>query len=573
MLKRSLRLVAGPRGQYDLPMQKHRAGMPRLFILLSLALAGLMILQVLLLRYAWDLKEQAFTRGARSALAATVMALESREIEGSAYEYYFSQSDSSHVVVSTGVPVAPAEPQAVAPLTSGSPRYKVAPVGPGNATAWTSFPDRTRFERRRLAATPGGARDSIVVVMTTAPGLHTELHAVGEGRPMALRRVVGEWINRVPAPMDQRLDLDAISEVLVAELGKVGIGTAPRFGVVQSGRSGLLPRTRMPGGSTANTADGDVILATDNITDAELLASPYRQQLFPLDPFGTPYDLVIAFPSSRLYLLRRIGPLWLASALFIGVIIVSFARAWRTNAEQRRFADQLVDFINNMTHEFKTPISTVGLAGEALARLDVRGQPDVVERYVGMIRDENERMHRQVEKILQMARFERGDIELKRELVDLHEVLAAVAEAFALRIDQRGGELVCEPAAPRAVVAGDRVHLAGILSNLVDNAVKYSPEAPRVKVSTAADGDHVLIRVTDQGLGISREDQRRVFEKYYRCPTGNRHDVKGYGLGLSFVQSLVRAHGGHVELHSLPGRGTTVTVSLPLAAGEPEGER
>jgi two-component system phosphate regulon sensor histidine kinase PhoR len=170
-----------------------------------------------------------------------------------------------------------------------------------------------------------------------------------------------------------------------------------------------------------------------------------------------------------------------------------------------------------------------------------------------------------------MACFERGDLELRLEPVDVHEVLAAVAEAFALRIEQRGGQLVCELGAPGPVVSGDRVHLAGIFSNLVDNAVKYSPEAPLVRVVTAESGGFLEVKVTDRGQGIAREDQRRVFEKYYRCPTGNRHDVKGYGLGLSFVKRLVRAHGGFVELHSLPGRGTTVTVSLPRPDNGPKG--
>ncbi|MDX2473366.1 MAG: HAMP domain-containing sensor histidine kinase [Candidatus Krumholzibacteria bacterium] len=177
-------------------------------------------------------------------------------------------------------------------------------------------------------------------------------------------------------------------------------------------------------------------------------------------------------------------------------------------------------------------------------------------------------MHRQVEKILQMARFERGDIELKHEPINVHDLLEAVGESFSLQVEQRGGGLEQVLAADSSDIRGDRVHLESIFSNLVDNAVKYSPAAPQVKVATAVDDGFLIVKVTDHGLGIDRENQRRVFEKYYRCPTGNRHDVKGYGLGLSFVQSLVAAHGGFVELHSLPGQGTTVTVSLPLITAE-----
>lgn len=517
-------------------MKTTRFQLPRFFVALSLALVGLMVLQIMLLRYAWDLKEQAFERGAQTALAATVVALESREIEGTAFDYFYSDSDS----VAVGEEVVSVE--AVAPHSP--PRHL--------ARGWP-------------------VREDSMVIVVTGDTDNRFVHSVRHfSQPLALRKVVGQWINQAPRPIRERLQQDEIAAVLRRELDRVGIDTEPSFGVLQPadklffGHEGVALGDRVAARDDSDT-QALVVLASDQVTNAELLASPYRHQLFPLDPFSAPYDLVLVFPRNTLYLLQQIWPLWLASFLFMTVIVYSFARAWRTNLAQRRFADQLVDFINNMTHEFKTPISTVGLAGEAITRADVQAEPEVFARYVGMIRDENQRMHRQVEKILQMARFERGDLELRREQLAVHELLADVTESFALVIEQRGGQLTTEFKAPVDVVAGDRVHLESIFSNLVDNAVKYSPQTPQVRVTTARDGRFLQVKVVDQGLGIAREHQRRVFSKYYRCPTGNRHDVKGYGLGLSFVKSLVAAHGGFVELHSLPGRGTTVTVSLPLA--------
>ncbi len=537
--------------------------MPRLFVILSLALAGLMVLQVLLLKYAWDLKEQSFTRGAQSALAATVLAMETREIEGSAHEIFFGQGDSSYSVTSV--------------VVSGNDAATViAPPSPALVPDVEHFPHRSRhtsrnrFQRITEDIRGVGGQDSVMVIVST--GLDSDIDSYAlhtSDRPVALRRVVGEWINRAPKPITERLDEAEIAEVMQVELAKLGINATPRFGVVKPANNGLFDFTAGANGFTTSShrrsgSSPEVVLASGNITDAELFDSPYRHELFPLDPFSSPFDLVMVFPEQRMYLFWQIWPLWLASILFIAVIITSFARAWRTNVEQRRFADQLMDFINNMTHEFKTPISTVGLAGEAITRDDVRDKPEVLSRYVGMIRDENERMHRQVEKILQMARFERGDIELKHAPIDVHALLQGVCESFSLQIEQRGGDLVQALQATAWEVHGDRVHLESIFSNLVDNAVKYSPEAPQVKVATSVDDRFLVVKVTDQGLGIDRDNQRRVFDKYYRCPTGNRHDVKGYGLGLSFVQSLVLAHDGFVELHSLPGQGTTVTVSLPL---------
>ncbi len=555
--------------------------MPRLFVILSLALAGLMLLQVLLLKYAWDLKEQSFTRGAQSALTATVLALETREIEGTAHEFFLGDNDTSFEV--TRVVVTDGKPQTGTAQIIDVPGM-VVPVPPRTVSEGVPEVERfphaaphsvhERFRRITENAMHIGDQDSIMVIMSTDADLHAEtisLHT--RTRPLALRRVVGDWITRAPQPIAERVDKVEIGEVLQQELAKLGINAEPSFGVVKPADEGFFEfKTTVNGYSTSSrtTAEpkAEVVLASDNITDAELFASPYKHQLFPLDPFASPYDLVMVFPEQKMYLFWQIWPLWLASILFIAVIVYSFARAWRTNTEQRRFADQLMDFINNMTHEFKTPISTVGLAGEAITRDDVRDKPEVLSRYVGMIRDENERMHRQVEKILQMARFERGDIELKHEPIILHDLLAAVAESFSLQIEQRGGELVQALQAADHEVRGDRVHLESIFSNLVDNAVKYSPEAPQVKIATAVVDGFLVVKVTDQGMGIERDNQRRVFEKYYRCPTGNRHDVKGYGLGLSFVQSLVAAHHGFVELNSLGGQGTTVTVSLPLLTSE-----
>ncbi len=547
-------------------MKKRRTGIPRLFVILSLALAGLMTLQVLLLNYAWDMKKQAFDRGVQSALAATVLALESREIEGSAYEYFFATNDSN------GVSNLRIEMQ-------GEPNREVMMIRELHTTTTRDFyaePSLQRlFPERYKLAFP----DSVVVAvapnaLTVAPAGVIELQ---NNQRVALRNVLGDWMSQAPPPIAERLDEAEIAEVLHNELANVGINATPRYGVLQPARRVLFEvdansHGYRRAGQNTNGQSDEVVLASDDITDAELLASPYKHQLFPLDPFSAPYDLVAVFPEENIYLLWQMWPLWLSSILFITVIIFSFFKSWRTNAEQRRFADQLVDFINNMTHEFKTPISTVGLAGEAIRRDDVRNQPEILERYVGMIRDENERMHRQVEKILQMARFERGDIELKHEAIAVHDLLHAVTDSFVLKIEQRGGKLEKVLAAGQQLVHGDRVHLESIFSNLVDNAVKYSPDAPLVKVGTDLDDGFLVVKVTDQGKGIARENQRRVFEKYYRCPTGNRHDVKGYGLGLSFVRSLVTAHGGYVELHSLPGQGTTVTVSLPLAKDQSEVE-
>jgi two-component system phosphate regulon sensor histidine kinase PhoR len=224
----------------------------------------------------------------------------------------------------------------------------------------------------------------------------------------------------------------------------------------------------------------------------------------------------------------------------------------------------MVDFINNMTHEFKTPISTVALACEAMSRPDVLEQHDTLLRYNRMIRDENTRMHKQVEKILQMAQLERGEYELNIQPVDVHALITQVSDNASLQLEQCQGKLELDLAAQEQQVAADKVHLTNVIQNLLDNAIKYSPERPAVTIKTRNQGPMLVVRISDQGIGIAEHDHKRVFEKYFRCHTGNRHDVKGFGLGLSYVKLMVEAHGGVVEISSQSGAGTSVDVFWPL---------
>ena len=296
----------------------------------------------------------------------------------------------------------------------------------------------------------------------------------------------------------------------------------------------------------------------------ELRRSDLRAPLFPTDFLAPRHDLVVFFPDQTTFLLGQMGPLLGATGLFTLVIIVAFAYGVRTILAQTRLARLMTDFINNMTHEFKTPISTVSLAVEAIGRSDVIAQPAKVLRYNGVIRDEMARMRTQVEKILQMAVLEGGEYELNLAPVDVHEVIHRAAPGLALQAEHRGGSLTLALEAPRHWATADTVHLANIMNNLLDNANKYSPETPRIVMSTRNEAARLIIRIEDNGIGIGPEHLAKVFEKFYRVPTGNRHDVKGFGLGLSYVKLMTEAMGGGVSIKSEIGKGTCVEVSLPV---------
>ncbi len=281
-------------------------------------------------------------------------------------------------------------------------------------------------------------------------------------------------------------------------------------------------------------------------------------------PLQTPEYLRIYFPTYNAYLFSELVLEVGATLLFAAIIIGCFVFAIRTILRQKEFAGRLSDFINNMTHEFKTPISTISLASEAIALPKNSRSLQKVRRYNGMIADENNRMKKQVEKILQMSALEEGDYEFKLAPVDVHPVIVRAVENTTLQMAARKGSITTELSASPSTLRADAVHLENIIHTILDNAIKYSREVPEILVTTATDAGRLVVRIQDHGVGIAAEHQEKVFEKYYRVPTGNVHDVKGFGLGLSYVKLVTEAHRGTVSLHSAPGKGTTVELRFPL---------
>jgi two-component system phosphate regulon sensor histidine kinase PhoR len=285
--------------------------------------------------------------------------------------------------------------------------------------------------------------------------------------------------------------------------------------------------------------------------------------LFQHDILAAGVDLRVFFPGRRVFLLQQMGPLLVPTVILMAILVGCFVYTIRTILAQRRFSGLVVDFINNMTHEFKTPISTVQLAADAIKRPDVVTDPEKVLRFNRMIQDETQRMRNQTDKILQMAVLEQGDYELKISDVDVHEVIGKAVGALTLRVENRRGRVSCDLKATQFILKADAVHFAGVIENLLDNANKYSPHEPVIEVATENVDGGLRISISDNGIGIRPEHQKMVFDKYFRVPSGNIHDVKGFGLGLSYVRLIVIAHGGSVTLTSASGVGTRIDLLFP----------
>ena len=277
------------------------------------------------------------------------------------------------------------------------------------------------------------------------------------------------------------------------------------------------------------------------------------------------YYFAVHFPLLKADLISQMG-IWGFSSAVMLVVIFFFVYTLLVILRQKRLSEVQKDFINNMTHEFKTPIATIALSAEVLKQPDIIESPERLKQYTAIIEKENSRLRDQVERVLQIATLDKKEATLKRDPVDMHQVIEESTQQVLTTLEWRAGELVNDLRANQFVVTGDPLHLGNIIRNLLDNAVKYSLEKPAVKVVTANRNGKLLIYVSDQGMGISTEDQKRIFEQFYRVHTGNVHDVKGFGLGLYYVKRMVELHQGRVSVESRKGEGTTFTIELPLTA-------
>lgn len=255
---------------------------------------------------------------------------------------------------------------------------------------------------------------------------------------------------------------------------------------------------------------------------------------------------------------------WLYPAAVAFIVFAFFAYSMWVILRQKRLGEMKNDFIGNMTHELKTPISTIALSSAVLSEPGIAQEPKRLQNYARIIHTENERLRQQVERVLQLATMDEGMQKLEREPVNMHDLLRETVASFELLLQQHGGTCSLDLRAANPLVTGDRVHLGNVLFNLVDNAVKYAKGEPCVHITTSNTANDLVIAVADQGIGIRKEDLRNVFERFFRVHTGNVHNVKGFGLGLHYVAETVRAHGGRVHVASTLGKGSTFTVDLPL---------
>lgn len=301
----------------------------------------------------------------------------------------------------------------------------------------------------------------------------------------------------------------------------------------------------------------------ENMSDS-LGIDHYKINLSPNNSFIDPEYLIVYFPTQDRDVFRQMWPFLITSIVVILILTISFYYFMASNLKQKKLSAIKNDFISNMTHEFKTPISTISLASEMLADESISQTTDKRQRYLKMISDENKRLSVLVESILQTSILDKGEFKLKLTEVDMHDIINSAIHNTQLIISQRHGEIQTYLKAQKFILQADKVHLTNIIFNLIDNAIKYSKEQPEIVISTYNTAEGIMIQVKDNGIGISKENQRKIFDKFYRVPTGNVHNVKGFGLGLSYVLAVVLKHNGTISVNSEIGKGSTFNVHLKI---------
>ena len=557
-----------------------------LVALMSLAIAGVLYLQYRLLSNNLELREESFSRNAHTALAVAADRLEELDLR----DRFFTMSADS------GKPfVFKMKRQELAPQAAHrDSTFVVSVVTNERGSLLTElkgerltyridaprritvriFDDTGRLDTTLLDGMKGAGFHELNLPVARLDSTMGFVQISADSATSTIRwdRSHGSWVGyQTDEEARTKKIIGRVAETVTSG-SRAPLGARLRPGLVDSvlGEALAASGIDLPYEYAVKDAARDSVVASRMDPETHPDEAMFSTVLFPAGLAGAPGRILLEFPTYRAHLVGAVLPELLLNLLFVLIIGACFRYALKTLRRQREFAGRLTDFINNMTHEFKTPLSTIALSTEALARADVLGDRSKIEMYGGIITEEHRRMRSQVDRILELAALEGGEVEFRREPVDVNEVASRAAANAALRVRERGGSVATDFRASSAIVRGDAVHIANVVNSVLDNAEKYSPDAPEIRVATYNADGCVVVSVSDRGIGIAPEHLPSIFEKYYRVPTNNVHDVKGFGIGLSYVRLVVARHGGSVRAQSSqrsqssPGRGTTIELKFPV---------
>lgn len=535
-----------------------------LIVLMGISIVGIIIIQLVWMNNAIKLRNELFDRSVTEALNATTNRLDNEMNFGLINHFSFSDSAFfKEPVPNPPFPPGPPPPGKNRPLQIYLSPHKTprriemivnANTGKPNYNyKYTQGRQKKGKQKDTLIVLNGDSLgkiyahginrfDSIVANIAYQQDSTGKIRQEFKVRSQKLKRVARKAIQEITT-WEQEIPVDTLKSLLSKELHSRNIPIDFETGIV---RNSLI---------SSKTTKADSLL---------LKASRYQANLYPNDIFQKNIKLAVYFPGKDTFIFKTLNWLLIISLVFSIIVLVTFAISIYFILKQKKISEMKSDFINNMTHEFKTPIATISVAADSIANQKIIENPDRIRYFVDMIKKENRRMNRQVEDILTIARLDKKEFEFKWEAFNLHDVIENAIQSIVLQVEKKGGSISSELLAANPVATSDPNHFANLIYNLLDNANKYSLNEPQIKISTRNTAKGVLISVTDKGIGMSKMVQGRIFERFYRQTSGNIHNVKGFGLGLSYVKAVLEANKGSIAVHSEPGKGSTFDVFVPF---------
>ena len=505
-----------------------------LAIFFFLAISGLILIQLYWIRNAVAITDQQFRYLANKALESVVLDLEEKElIKNIVDDIDPASTDSVTAIVPANSPLA-RKLHGYEPNSALLEMYGLN--NPDEPIAITSSGHKIFISSENVSPFPGDETTEPSPQITTS-----EITGRVTNKIVFLEKIMEKILRNTP-DIRERINPEKLKEDLRTALNNVGINLDFEFSI-RSGRYGSIWKTP---GYTDKPGTNKFII-----------------QLFPNDPVPSQNQIVLYCLQEQQYKFEKIGNLGFMSLLFTLLLLVLSTGTFIVIFRQKKISEIRNDFINNMTHELKTPISTISLASQMMADKSIDDKDKNIESLAKVISDESIRLKFQVEKVLQMAIFERIKMKLNLVDVDVHTILEKVVENFALQICNRAGTINTDFLATRSQVSIDEIHFMNAISNLIDNAIKYSKDNPDITISTKNIRKGILITIEDKGIGINNENLKRIFDKFFRVHSGNVHNVKGFGLGLSYVKKIIEAHNGSIKVESQLNNGTKFILFLP----------
>jgi two-component system phosphate regulon sensor histidine kinase PhoR len=505
-----------------------------LAIFFFLAISGLILIQFSWIRNAVEITDQQFRQLANKALESVILDLEENElIQSIVEEAEPASSDSVTAIVPANSPLA-------RKLRGYHPNAELLEMyglnNPDEPITITSSGQKIFITDEDITSPTLDESTE-----TSAQSISAELTGRVTNKIVFLENIMDRILHN-PPDIDKRIDPEILKELLREALNNVGINLDFEFSI-RSGRSGIIWKTP---GFTDKPGTNKFII-----------------QLFPNDPIPGQNQLVMYCLQEQQYKFEKIGNLAVLSLLFTSLLLLLATGTFIVIFRQKKISEIRNDFINNMTHELKTPISTISLASQMMSDKTIPFKNKNFDSLAKVISDESMRLKSQVEKVLQIAIFEKIKMKLTLSDMDIHLILNNAIENFTLQIESSQGEIEKSFQAKSSHAMVDEVHFLNSISNLIDNAIKYSKGRPEICISTWNSKKGIFISLEDKGIGISKENLKRIYDKFYRVHSGNVHNVKGFGLGLSYVKKIIEEHNGTIKVESQPGKGTRFTLFIP----------